>query len=115
MNVCPSPPLDASVPTARAKRYNWWRDAPRKRYTIIRGGRVARAAKQIQNEGEYQRAYRRQPSVKLHARYAKFRRVSNYFAAKRNRRKVDIYKKFQLEMTAARTKGKTGVKKMCQQ
>ena len=45
-------------------------------------GRVAHAAKQIQNEGEYQRAYRRLPFVKLHARYAKFRRVSNYFAAK---------------------------------
>ena len=73
---------------------------------ITPGGRVAQAAKQIQNEGEYQRAYRRRPSVKLHARYAKFRRVSNYFAAKRNRRQVNIYKKCQLDVTAARTKGK---------
>ena len=73
---------------------------------ITPGGRVAQAAKQIQNEGEYQREYRRRPSVKLHARYAKFRRVSNYFAAKRNRRQVNIYKKCQLDVTAARTKAK---------
>ena len=74
---------------------------------VTRGWRVAHAAKQIQNKGEYQRAYySREPSVKLHARYAKFRRVSNYFAAKRNRRQMDIYKKCHLDMTAARTKGK---------
>jgi len=73
---------------------------------ITPGGRVAQAAKQMQNEGEYQRAYRRQPSVKRHARYAKFRRMSNYFAMKRNRRQVDIYKKCQLDVTAAQTKGK---------
>ena len=30
--MCPSPPLDASVPTTRPKRYNWWRDSLRKRY-----------------------------------------------------------------------------------
>ena len=74
--------------------------------TIGGGGVSHKQQKQIQNEGEYQRAYRRQPSVKLYARYAKFRRVSNYFAAKRNRRQVDIYKKCQLDVRAARTKGK---------
>ena len=77
---------------------------------------VAQAAKKIQNEDKYQRAYHRLPSEKLHARYAKFRRVSNYFAAKRNRRHVDIYKKCQLDVTAARTNEKKNrCKKMCQQ
>ena len=66
------------------------------------GGGVAQAAKTYKMKVKI----RGQPSVKLYARYAKFRRVSNYFAAKRNRRKVDIYKKCQLDVKAARTKGK---------
>ena len=75
---------------------------------ITRGGQVASAAKQMQNDVEYQRAYHWPASVNLSQATCSVHQVqeivhtlSNYFAARRNSRHVDMYKKCPVDMTAA--------------
>ena len=58
-------------------------------YPITKGGRVARAVKRIQHDVVYQRAYFRRPSVRLHRRYTKLKRMKDYFEAKEKRRQED--------------------------
>ena len=64
---------------------------------ITKGGRVARAVKRIQQDVLYQREYSRQPSVRLHRRRTKSKRMREYLEAKKNRRQDDIYRKSQLD------------------
>ena len=80
---------------------------------ITKGGRVARAVKDIQHDVVYQRAYsrrpsvrlhrrpsvrlHRRPSVRLHIRRTNLNRMRYYFETKKNRRQVDIYRKGRLD------------------
>ena len=45
---------------------------------IMRGNRVARGVKRTQHDVVYQRAYSRQPSVQLHRRCIKIKRMKDY-------------------------------------
>ena len=64
---------------------------------MTKGGRVARTVKRIQHDVVYQRAYSRWPSVRLHRRYTKLKRMKDYFEAKEKRRQEDRYRKGQLD------------------
>lgn len=64
---------------------------------ITKGGRVAHAVKRIQQDVAYQRQYARRPSVRLHRRATKSKRMRDYIRAKRQRCQDDIYRKSQLD------------------